>query len=155
APALDAKPGRLEGVRVALCLALGDFDPDPAVVTNTLRFGDALRAAGAPVDEVELPWTREGLDDLLGPHFHAIMGASIEGLLQGDPAREAQLMPYTRAFIGHASRPRLGYVEGIVGENEFFRPLGELFERYDALVCPTTANTGFTADDPCTDTIAM
>src|SRR5690606_24406060 len=45
APALDAKPGRLEGVRVALCLALGDFDPDPAVVTNTLRFGDALRAA--------------------------------------------------------------------------------------------------------------
>lgn len=43
------------------------------------------------------------------------------------------------------------YVEGLIAESAFYEPFGELLEKYDALICPTTANTGFAADEPCTD----
>lgn len=154
-PVLAPVAGSLAGTRIALSLALGAFDPDPVVIANTLAFADALRGAGAVVEEVELPWTSEQMSELLWAHFNAIMGASVESLIDGDPERAARLMPYTRAFVGRAAAPRIGYAEGLVGENAFYRPLGELFEDYDALLCPTLANTGFAADDPCTDTPAM
>lgn len=154
-PVLRPVAGDLTGTRIALNLTLGAFDPDPAVIVNTLAFADALRSAGAVVEEVELPWSSTQMSELLWAHFSAIMGASVETLLDGDPNRAAQLMPYTRAFIERATAPKLNYLEGLVGENEFYLPLGRIFEEFDALVCPTVANTGFAADDPCTDTDAM
>lgn len=147
---LSAEPAMLKGTRIALCPTLGDYQPAPAVLQNTLALGDALRTAGAAVEQVELPWTLEGVLELLWAHFGAIMGSSIEDALHGDPAREAMLMPYTRAFIAH-SGSAIGYVEGLEGEARFYRPLGELLERYDALICPTVANTGLAAEAACDD----
>ncbi|WP_053384246.1 amidase [Leucobacter celer] len=154
-PVLAPVAGSLTGTRIALSLTLGAFDPDPIVVANTLAFADALRSAGATVEEVELPWTSDQMSELLWAHFNAIMGASVESLIDGDPERAAQLMPYTRAFVERAAAPAVGYAEGLLGENAFFLPLGEILDAYDALLCPTLANTGFAADDPCTDTPAM
>ena len=54
---LTADAQSLAGTKIALCISLGGYAPDPEVVANTLRFADALRAAGAIVEEVELPWT--------------------------------------------------------------------------------------------------
>lgn len=154
-PVLSPSVGSLAGTRIALSITLGAFDPDPIVVANTLSFADALRAAGAQVEHVELPWGSEQMSKLLWAHFNAIMGASVESLIDGDPERAALLMPYTRSFVERASAPATSYAEGLVGENDFFLPLGEIFEKYDALLCPTLANIGFAADDPCTDTSAM
>lgn len=154
-PVLSPPVGSLAGTRIALSITLGAFDPDPIVVANTLSFADALRAAGAQVEHVELPWGSEQMSKLLWAHFNAIMGASVESLIDGDPEKAALLMPYTRSFVERAAAPVIGYAEGLVGERDFFLPLGEIFEKYDALVCPTLANTGFAADDPCTDTSAM
>jgi aspartyl-tRNA(Asn)/glutamyl-tRNA(Gln) amidotransferase subunit A len=147
---LSAEPAPLTGTRIALCPTLGDYQPDPAVLENTLALGDALRAAGAKVEQVELPWTVEEILELLWAHFGAIMGSSIDDALRGDPAREAMLMPYTRAFIARCGNA-IGYVEGLEGEARFYRPLGELLERYDALICPTVANTGLAAEQACDD----
>ncbi len=154
-PVLTPVAGSLAGTRIALSLTLGAFSPDPAVVANTLSFAEALRNAGAVVEEIDLPWTSEQMSALLWAHFSVIMGASVTTLVDGDSDRAAQLMPYTRAFIERATAPKLNYLEGLVGENDFFLPLGRVFEHYDALVCPTVANTGFAADDPCTDTDTM
>ncbi|MBK0420068.1 amidase [Leucobacter sp. CSA1] len=147
---LSGAPTPLAGVRIALSPTLGAYSPDPAVVANTLAMGDALRAAGATVDEVELPWSLDELLELAWAHFGAIMGSSIEDHVRGDPAREALLMPYTRGFIGR-SASSIDYAEGLEGEARFYRPLGDLLERYDALICPSVANTGFAADDACAD----
>lgn len=154
-PVLTPVAAKLTGTRIALSLNLGAFRPDPVIVANTLAFAEALRAAGAIVEEVELPWTSEQITALLMAHFRAIMGASVELLVDGDPERLAQLMPYTRAFAERTAGGELSYLEGLIGEHEFFMPLGQIFESYDALLCPTLANTGFAADDPCTDTDAM
>lgn len=145
---LTADPAQLAGTRIALCLTIGDYELDPAVRSNTLAVGEALRAAGATVDEVELPWTRHEIFELMWAHFGAIMGTSIEDTLEGDPSRRELMMPYTRAFMDR-SESSLSYTEGLEGEARFYRPLGELLERYDALICPTVGNTGLAADAPC------
>lgn len=144
---LSAVPNALTGIRIALCLTLGDYEVDSAVRKNTLAVGEALRAAGATVDEVELPWTKHEIFELMWAHFGAIMGTSIEDTLQGDPGRRELMMPYTRAFMDRAGSS-MSYSEGLEGETRFYRPLGELLDSYDALVCPTVANTDLAADSP-------
>src|SRR5437899_2750200 len=132
-----------EGVRVALCVNLGDYEVDPAIEANTRAAGDALRSAGVQVEEVSLPWTRQSLVDTAWAHFGAVMGPFIQAL---SADHFDQLMPYTRAFAAHSSRGG-SYAEGLIAEAELYRPLGELLERYDALLCPTLAFQGIAADE--------
>jgi Asp-tRNA(Asn)/Glu-tRNA(Gln) amidotransferase A subunit family amidase len=139
------------GLRVALCLTLGDYDVDPAIVQNTYAAADALRSAGVKVDEVELPWTRTQILAAAWAHFGAIMGPFIEQIFAEGPDRADQMMPYTLAFARTASQGE-AFVEGLLQENAIARPLGALLEQYDAMICPTIATTGFRADDPATDT---
>nr|WP_251364214.1 MULTISPECIES: amidase [unclassified Leucobacter] len=145
--------GSLAGMRIALSYTLGGYAPDPAVIANTRTFADALRAAGATVDEVDLPWTPQSVLDIAWTHFGQVMGPFIESIGNGEPELLEQLMPYTRAFVASASNSG-SYVEGLTAEAAFYRPLGELLEGYDALVCPTIANTGMAADEPSIDTRA-
>lgn len=151
---LTADAQSLVGTKIALCISLGGYAPDPEVVANTLRFADALRAAGAIVEEVELPWTPDRVLEIAWAHFGAVMGPFIESVGEEDPAKVAQLMPYTRAFI-EAAGTAGSYIEGVEAETAFYRPLGDLLEQYDALVCPTIANTGMAADEACTDSAAI
>lgn len=151
---LTADAQSLVGTKIALCISLGGYAPDPEVVANTLRFADALRAAGAIVEEVGLPWTPDRVLEIAWAHFGAVMGPFIESVGEEDPAKVAQLMPYTRAFI-EAAGTAGSYIEGVEAETAFYRPLGDLLEQYDALVCPTIANTGMAADEACTDSAAI
>lgn len=146
--------GSLAGLRIAVSYTLGGYRPDPSVVANTRTFADALRSLGAEVDEIDeaalAGWNPDNVLEIANAHFGAIMGRFIESVGHGDAALLEQLMPYTRAFI--ESTVNSGdYVGGLVAESEFYRPFGDLLERYDALLCPTIANTGFAADEPCTD----
>ncbi|WP_125099635.1 amidase [Leucobacter chromiireducens] len=150
---VSADVASLAGLRIALSYTLGGYSPDPAVIANTRAVADALRSAGATVEEVELPWTPEQVLRTAWAHFGAVMGPFIESVGDSDPAQLAQLMPYTRAFIDAASGAG-GYVDGLIAESAFARPLGDLLERYDALLCPTIANTGMPADAACTDSAA-
>lgn len=140
----------LTGMRIALSYTLGGYAPTAEVVANTTAFADSLRAAGAVVEEVDLPWTPEKVLEIAWAHFGGIMGPFIESVGEEDPARVAQLMPYTRAFIEAASSAG-SFAEGLAAETGFYRPLGAVLDRYDALVCPTIANTGMPADAACTD----
>jgi aspartyl-tRNA(Asn)/glutamyl-tRNA(Gln) amidotransferase subunit A len=142
--------GPLTGMRVALCMTLGGYAVDPAVVANTRAMGDALTALGARVDEVDLPWGPDRVLETSWPHFRAVMGAFIESVVEGDPERSGLLMPYTRAFAAEAAAAG-DYVEGLVAETAFYRPFAEIMLDHDVLVCPTIANTGFAADESCTD----
>nr|MBP8209628.1 amidase [Ilumatobacteraceae bacterium] len=56
-PMVSGSNGSVAGMRVAVCLRLGNWPLDPAVKANTMRVAASLRAVGATVDEVTLPWT--------------------------------------------------------------------------------------------------
>ena len=130
------------GMRVALCLNLGDFQIDPAVEANTRTAAEALRRAGVQVDEVTLPWRRQDLLETAWSHFAAIMGSAINDVV-GEHAD--LVMPYTRYMV-QLTADAAPYAEGLSREAELYRPLGDLFESYDALLCPTIGTTAIPAE---------
>ena len=146
-PQIPASPEGVEGLKIALCLGLGDWPLEPEVEANTRRVGASLAAAGAVVDEVTLPWTRDDIFAAAQAHFAAIMGAGIAAVEAefGD-----QLNDYTRAFATSMTSD-ISYYEGLELEGRLYEPLGELFETYDALVCPTMATDGLVADNAYID----
>ena len=135
------------GLRVALCVHLGDWPVDDAVERNTRAAAAALAATGVIVEEVSLPWTLADIWRAAQSHFHTIMGAGITKV-----AREhgVALNDYTLAFAQSMSND-LDFYSGLELEGRLWQPLGELFERFDGLLCPTMAIDGFRAGDAYLD----
>jgi aspartyl-tRNA(Asn)/glutamyl-tRNA(Gln) amidotransferase subunit A len=140
----------IEGMRIALAVPLGDYLMDPEVAANTAAAADAFRAAGAVVEPVELPWSREQIMDITYVHFGAVFGAEI-GL---GAAEHPDLITSYAAKIAERSLEAIGrtsYADGLRLEAEIYAPLGDLLERYEILVCPTVGTRGYVAGDDYAD----
>ncbi|MEU1229582.1 amidase [Streptomyces sp. NPDC005828] len=140
------------GLRVALSVGLGDWPVDPEVEANTRAVADALRAAGAVVEEVDVPVTRAQVRTAAMIHFGSIFGPYITSVA----AEHAELLtPYALAFAeetaGYVSEPG-SLLEGLAIEGEVQAAVGTLLDRYDVLLCPTLAVPAFAADDDYTST---
>jgi Asp-tRNA(Asn)/Glu-tRNA(Gln) amidotransferase A subunit family amidase len=134
----------IDGMRIALSVDLGCYGIDGDVAANTRTAADVLREAGAVVEEVTLPWSTATINRAARIHFGMIFGPSI-GAYARDHADE--LSSYTRRFVeegAEISKEQL--VEGLQLEGEIYAPLGDLLERFDALVCPTFAIPAFRAE---------
>jgi aspartyl-tRNA(Asn)/glutamyl-tRNA(Gln) amidotransferase subunit A len=135
------------GLRVALCVTLGDWPVHPDVVANTNQVAAALSHAGAFVDEVVMPWTMDRFWQAGRAHFAGIFGPGVGAI-------EAQsgdvLSDYTRAFVATMDT-ELSFYEGLVEETALWDPLGRLFETVDVLLCPTIAATGLQAGNSYID----
>ena len=140
-PVLPATAESVEGLRVALCLRLGDWPLAPDVEANTRRVGASLAGAGAIVEEVTLPWTVSQIWDAAQAHFATIMGSGIAAV---EAEHGDVLNDYTRAFAA-TMHSDLTFYEGLELEGHLWESLGGLFEQYDAVVCPTMATDGFVA----------
>lgn len=127
------------GMRVALCLHLGDFPIEPEVEANTRAVAASLVDAGAIVQEVELPWRYVDILDAAKAHFGTIFGPYV--------AQQRKLHPdmLTDYAIRFAEDMATGpaFVDGLEIEGQIWLALGELFERFDALLCPTLGTRGF------------
>ena len=132
-PQIPREATGVDGMRIALCMTLGDWQVDADVVANTHRVAEALRQAGAHVDEVVLPWTTERIWQAARAHFGTIFGPGIGaiGVEYGD-----LLNDYTRAFVSEM-KTELTFYEGLVEETALWDPLGRLFEDVDVVLCPT------------------
>jgi aspartyl-tRNA(Asn)/glutamyl-tRNA(Gln) amidotransferase subunit A len=132
---LPLHPSGVSGLRVALSLDLGGWEPDDDVRRNTLNAADALRDAGAVVEEVQTPIRREDVDRAERAHYATIFGPSIAAIV----AEHRDIMtPYAIAF-GEArvlENPS-AFLEGLETEGIITGAIGLLLERYDALICPT------------------
>jgi Asp-tRNA(Asn)/Glu-tRNA(Gln) amidotransferase A subunit family amidase len=146
-PQIPREATGIAGLRVGLCLTLGDWPVDPEIIANTRRVAEALRRAGARVDEVELPWTTERVWQAARAHFGGIFGPGIAEIENevGD-----QLNDYTRAFVA-TMKTELSFYEGLVEETALWDPLGRMFEDIDILLSPTVATTGLAAGNPYID----
>ena len=143
----------IEGWHIGLSVDLGCWDVDPEVQANTRAVGAALEDAGAVVDEVAIPWDFEQVVGTARRHFATIFGAEISSAADafGD-----QLNDYAHAWAEearmHREDPR-SYLTGLEGEQAMWEPLGRLFRRYRAILCPTWAVTGIPAGDSFLGTI--
>jgi aspartyl-tRNA(Asn)/glutamyl-tRNA(Gln) amidotransferase subunit A len=141
----------VRGLRVALCVGLGDYVVAPEVEANTRAAAAALASAGAVVTEVGLPWRRDQLAATAWTHFGAIFGASVE-TIAGEHAD--RLMPYTREFARRAAAAVAdpsALAAGLAAEAEIYAPLGDLLTEHDLLLCPTVASYGLEAGEDYVD----
>jgi Asp-tRNA(Asn)/Glu-tRNA(Gln) amidotransferase A subunit family amidase len=126
-----------QGLRVALAVNPGDWLMEDDVEANTRAVGDALREAGAVVEEVELGLRRADVRRAAEIHMSAIFGALIAEALA---EHEELLTPYARHFAQRCN-PTVApgtFLEGLEVEAEVYARVGPLLERYDALICPTS-----------------
>ena len=137
----------IEGMRIALSIDLGSWEIDEEVAANTRAAAQALEAAGAIVDEAKLPWSLDRLMSAARRHFAGIFGAYIAEVCDASPDLVTDYaMAWAddvRSLIGEPG----AFLHGLDMEGELWMPLGELYETYDALICPTWAVPGIPAGD--------
>jgi Asp-tRNA(Asn)/Glu-tRNA(Gln) amidotransferase A subunit family amidase len=146
-------PDQLEGVagmRIAVSIDLGDWLVDPEVRRNTLDMAAALREQGAIVEEVDLHIPRADIQRATAIHFHLGFAAWIasEAEQHGDLMTAYAIdMPRWAALKADGG----SQLEKIELEGALYPRLGELLERYDALLCPTVGTRGLIAGDDYVD----
>ncbi len=146
--------GGIDGSKIALSIHLGDYAIGAEVESNTRAAAEALCEAGAVVEEVEFSWKRADISRASWAHYGAIFAAA-----SGDSSGEHTdlLMPYTRAFIdgAEAASREISFLEGLEIEGRLYAELGQILERYDALICPTAGIPALLAGDDYVETKVM
>ena len=125
----------IKGLRLALSTNLNCYDVDEDVSANTHAAADRLREAGATVEEVSLPWDLASINRAARIHFGMIFGPSILELYakHGD-----DFTSYARRFVEEGKEIRKeDYFKGLEIEARIYQPLGEVLDKFDALICPT------------------
>jgi len=142
-------PERFAGIgdlRVALSLDLGDWPIDDDVRANTLAVADALRLAGAVVDQVDLRLPRADIMRATAIHFANGFTADIGREVNAHPDL---VNPYVADAVRWSRELSAGadVATGLALEAKLYEPVGELLERYDALVLPASCTAGLDAGD--------
>ncbi|MBL8129476.1 MAG: amidase [Chloroflexia bacterium] len=148
---LPLDPGGVAGLRVAVSVDLGSWDVEDDVKRNTLRAADALRAAGATVENTDFALDKDEVFEVAHAHLGAIFGASLATLLE---EHRDVMTSYAIAFAkDQALAQPVSLLEGMEREGAITRALGELLEEYDALICPTLSMPALPVDLPWTITL--
>jgi aspartyl-tRNA(Asn)/glutamyl-tRNA(Gln) amidotransferase subunit A len=141
----DAASSPLTGLRVGVCRSPGDYPVAAEVRTGVDAATAALRAAGAEIVEVELPWRMTELTEAAFAQYGTIMAPYIRGELGENYDRA---MPYTRRFVETSERmlARHGVHGAVASAARVHATLASVFARADVLVVPTTAVAGVDAE---------
>jgi amidase len=140
------------GMRIAVSTDLGSWPVDPEIRANTLAVAEALRSAGAIVEEVGIVVDRQKVRRAAAIHFHLGFGEWIGGEVAAHPdTATAYAADFARRIAAFAEGGTL--MEKQTLEAELYAPVGALLEQYDALICPTLGTRGLIAGDDYTDTV--
>ncbi len=148
---LPLDPGGVAGLRIAVSVDLGSWDVEDDIKRNTLRAAEALRAAGATVEDVAFTLDKDEVYLVALSHLGIIFGASLATLL--DEHRD-DMTSYAVAFAEEAALTQpVSLVEGMEREGAITGAIGALLEEYDALICPTLSIPALPTDLPWTVTL--
>ncbi|MFQ6332100.1 amidase [Nocardia sp. CWNU-33] len=136
----------VSGMRIALCVGLGEYRIHPEVEANTRATAQALADAGAIVEEIGLSWTHLDILTSIAGHFSTIFGAIVVEYAQQQPDK---LCDYTLAYaeLMKVVGSQFSYIDALRAEKRLQSQLAEAMAGFDALVCPTTAVPGWHAGD--------
>ncbi|RWM26328.1 amidase [Mesorhizobium sp.] len=130
--------GDVRGLRIALSVDLGYFAVDDAVAKAMQTTADALRAAGAAVTPIDMPW--DGSIAEASQMNWRVYLAAFEGELL--KTKRYLLDPEVADCLEAAFKidgPTYKRIE--VLRRKMWLDLVSVFESYDALLCPTTSVT--------------
>ena len=141
----------IDGLRVALSFDLGDWPVDDDVRANTAAVAQALREAGALVEEVDLRLSRSEVMRATAIHFANGFAADIGRDVQAHPELVNE---YVTDMVRWAQECSGGadVATGLALEARLYAPVGALLTDYDALVLPTTCVAGLDAGEDYVET---
>jgi Asp-tRNA(Asn)/Glu-tRNA(Gln) amidotransferase A subunit family amidase len=134
--------GNVEGMKFALDVSLGFCAVDAGVEANLRTTAEALRAAGAVVEEIELGWDRNIVD--LWEKTWGVFMASAYAQITDKPLAEnrERMSDYLVSLIEQGRRHTAVDVRSWeIERSRYWRKLGAVLEQYHALLCPTMAIT--------------
>lgn len=140
----------IEGLSVALVVAPPGWPIDPDVAANTRAAAAAFAEAGAVVEEVDLPVSRDLLMKAVMIHFGAMFGADIMATVE---EHRELVNPYA-VYLAERSTSALSeasFAEGVALESTILKEIGKVFAAHELLLAPTLLTRGFIAGDDYAD----
>jgi Asp-tRNA(Asn)/Glu-tRNA(Gln) amidotransferase A subunit family amidase len=129
-------PTSVEGMRLALSVDLGCWAVEPAIEGAVRTAADALRAAGAIVEEVELALTHRDEEvwvDLWGVFMAAYFGHLVEEF-------EARMDPDVLGLIEHGNSLSAVHLKRLeIERTDLWRRIASVLQSNEAILCPTMA----------------
>ncbi|MEP7174713.1 MAG: amidase [Aestuariivirga sp.] len=133
----------IKGWKIAFSMDLGFFEVDREVQKNTLAALEVFRSLGATVETVNLGWTEEVLEAGMD-YLRHLFGASLSRLLK---KHGKDMTSYARQFAQQGQKSKaVDFVRTLDVANKMYSTLGPMLEKYNVLVCPTTALAAVPAD---------
>lgn len=126
----------LAGKRFALSLDLGFMAVDSEVEARVREAAAALSDAGAVIEEIDLGWTKEAVDcwfQYWGVYLASCFAEKLADYREAMDPEVVDLLDSGLA-LDAVTFKRIEFVR-----TEQWRKLARVFERYDALLCPTMA----------------
>jgi amidase len=137
----DYKP--IKDWKIAFSMDLGFFEVDPAVRANTEKALEVFKELGATIEEVDLGWDWSVLEAGLDYLTH-LFGAWIAPLLE---KQANDLTDYARIFAERGQKSRSSdFLRSLEKAGEIYMRFGPMMERYNLLICPTTALSAVAAE---------
>jgi Asp-tRNA(Asn)/Glu-tRNA(Gln) amidotransferase A subunit family amidase len=145
--------GDLKGWRIAFAPNPAGYDIDPEVVRNTAAAAEVFRSLGATVDEIDIGWTNAEVVKASSSHLGTIFGPWISKVA----GEHGELLnPYARAFAESARDVTTAdFLKGLEIEGDMYDKLGQVFQRYRLLLCPTLPVPAVAAGEDYVDTPLM
>lgn len=137
APALSVPippPSDVRGMKLALSVDLGYYHIDPDVEANTRAAAEALRQAGALVEEVELGWTKAFNEAWWG--YWGVFEATHFGQ-HLEQWRDQMHPTLVTAMEEGLAMSAVDLMKAETAYTEAWEKLRPILERCDALLCPT------------------
>lgn len=133
---LDGPDADVRGLRIALSRDQGFMAVDAEVIANLEAVADALRDAGAVVEEVALPWAAE-LVDAWDAWWGVVLAAAFGDVV---PEYRDRMDPDVVALIEAGQRlDAVSFARIDQLRTRQWRQLAAVFAEHDALICPTMA----------------
>ena len=135
----------IKGWRIGVSFDLDSYAVDSDVIASTMAAAQALRQAGAEVEEVKLGWTLTELIDAARIHYGAIFGPYVQREVE---AHRELLNDYAIDFAQRCAEVRReDIVEGLEKEARINAGLAGVLASHQALICPALSAQGFIAGD--------
>ena len=150
---LPLKVDDIRGMKIACSIDLGHYIVDKDVRRETLATLDALRAAGAEVNVVEIDWASEAIK--LG-HMNQefILAGSLHDAIKNHADKLSDYVPELYATASAVTADDFRNSLTVAGEI-WHNHLGPLFQQYDAFITPGVSYPEVPAENKQQDIITV
>ena len=143
----------LSGIKIAFSLDLGCYEVSEDVVRETIGAIEALRCAGAVVEEVPVIWAKDLIELALGAQ-EVLFSDYLSEVVNKHPDLVSDYVPQLLETANSYSTDT--YYKSLATAGDVWRDhIGPIFHKYDAFITPTTTYTDIPATGWQKDTVTV